>query len=100
MSAQRAVVLLSGGLDSATALAIARRQGFAAYALSVDYGQRHRVELTAAAKVAAALGVARHVIVQLDLRSIGGSALTADIAVPKDQRPEAMSHGIPVTYVP
>ncbi len=100
MSARRAVVLLSGGLDSATALAIARRQGFEAYALSVDYGQRHRVELTAAAKVAAALGAVSQVTVQMDLRAVGGSALTADVAVPKDRPTEAMSHGIPVTYVP
>src|SRR5205823_10529679 len=96
----RAVVLLSGGLDSATTLAVARSQGFEVYALSVDYGQRHRVELERAAAVARQLGAARHVTVRLDLRAIGGSALTADIAVPKDRPPEEMGAGIPVTYVP
>jgi 7-cyano-7-deazaguanine synthase len=97
---KRAVVLVSGGLDSATALAIARRDGFEICALSFDYGQRHAFELEAARKVCKAAGVARHVVCNLDLRSFGGSALTADIPVPKD-RPEAeMSAGIPVTYVP
>jgi len=96
----RAVVLLSGGVDSTTTLAIARREGFALYALSVDYGQRHAIELDAARRVARALGVARHEIVTLDLRRWGGSALTADIAVPKDRPPEVMTSGIPVTYVP
>jgi 7-cyano-7-deazaguanine synthase len=93
----RAVVLLSGGLDSATTLAIARRTGFECYALSVDYGQRHRVELEAARRVAQALDVARHEIVRFDLRQFGGSALTADIAVPKDRH---VAEGIPATYVP
>lgn len=95
-----AVVLLSGGLDSATALAVARRDGFACHALTVAYGQRHAVELEAAAAVARALGAVEHRTMHLDLRAFGGSALTADVAVPKD-RPEAeMTAGIPVTYVP
>jgi 7-cyano-7-deazaguanine synthase len=92
-----AVVLVSGGLDSATVLAIARQQGFAAHALSFDYGQRHRCELAAAQRVAAVLGAVAHKVVRVDLRAIGGSALTQDIAVPKD-RP--LAAGIPVTYVP
>jgi len=100
MSARRAVVLLSGGLDSATALALARRQGFEVSALSIDYGQRHRVELACAARIAKSLGATAHVVVTLDLRALGGSALTADIAVPKDRPLEEMEHGIPVTYVP
>lgn len=96
----KAVVLLSGGLDSATALAVARSRGFACHALSVDYGQRHRVELERAAAVAKALGAVEHRTVKLDLRQIGGSALTADVAVPKDRTADDMSHGVPVTYVP
>jgi 7-cyano-7-deazaguanine synthase len=96
----KAVVLLSGGLDSATALAVARSRGFECHALSVDYGQRHRVELDRAAAVARALGAAEHRVVKLDLRQIGGSALTADIAVPKDRDAEVMGRGVPVTYVP
>ncbi|MCS6866651.1 MAG: 7-cyano-7-deazaguanine synthase QueC [Gemmataceae bacterium] len=96
----KAVVLLSGGLDSATVLALARRRGFACYALSVDYGQRHRLELERAAAVAGALGAIEHRVVTLDLRAIGGSALTADLAVPKDRDAAAISHGIPITYVP
>jgi len=96
----KAVVLLSGGLDSTTALAVARSRGFECYAISVDYGQRHRVELDRAAVVARALGAIEHRVVKLDLRQIGGSALTADIAVPKDRSPDDMSHGVPVTYVP
>ena len=96
----KAVVLLSGGLDSTTALAVARNQGFELYALSVDYGQRHRVELERAAAVAKAMGVVEHRTVTLDLRQIGGSALTADIAVPKDRGPDDMGHGVPITYVP
>jgi 7-cyano-7-deazaguanine synthase len=95
-----AVVLVSGGLDSAVAMACARRDGFETWALSFDYGQRHGHELGAAAKVAQALGAARHVVVKIDLRAIGGSALTGDIAVPKDRPAAAMSHGIPETYVP
>ena len=97
---RRAVILLSGGLDSATVGAIARQQGFSLYALSVDYGQRHRFELESAQRVAAALGVADHRVLQIDLASLGGSALTADIAVPQGRSDEQMSHGIPVTYVP
>ncbi|BCU08165.1 7-cyano-7-deazaguanine synthase [Allochromatium tepidum] len=95
-----AVVLLSGGLDSTTALAIARAQGFAPYALSFRYGQRHAVELEAAARVAESQGVVEHVIAEIDLRRFGGSALTADLAVPKGRDPGAMDSDIPVTYVP
>ncbi|HCK54323.1 MAG TPA: 7-cyano-7-deazaguanine synthase QueC [Planctomycetaceae bacterium] len=95
-----AVVLLSGGLDSATVLAIARDRGFRPYALSFDYGQRHRFELQAARNVAAAGGVEQHVVIPLDLRVFGGSALTDDIDVPKDRGEAEMEEGIPVTYVP
>ena len=95
-----AVVLLSGGLDSATVLAIARDRGFRPYALSFDYGQRHRFELQAARNVAAAGGVEQHVVIPLDLRVFGGSALTDDIDVPKDRDEAEMEEGIPVTYVP
>jgi 7-cyano-7-deazaguanine synthase len=100
MPALRAVVLLSGGMDSATTAAIARREGFEVCALSVRYGQRHAVELDAARRVAAALGVARHVVIELDLRAFGGSALTSDIPVPKDTPAERIGAGIPATYVP
>jgi 7-cyano-7-deazaguanine synthase len=100
MARPRAVVLLSGGLDSTTTAAVAKADGFDVYALSVDYGQRHRVELARAAAVAKALGVADHRTVTLDLRAIGGSALTADVAVPKDRSADDMGHGVPVTYVP
>jgi len=93
-----AVVLLSGGLDSTTVLAIALSEGFECHCLTVDYGQRHRVELEAARRVADALGAASHRVITLDLRAIGGSALTDDIDVPKDQDPE--SGEVPVTYVP
>ncbi|MCE9591240.1 MAG: 7-cyano-7-deazaguanine synthase QueC [Planctomycetes bacterium] len=96
----RAVVLLSGGLDSATTLAIARGEGFECHAMSFDYGQRHRVELDAARRVAESLGVASHRWVSIDLRAFGGSALTDRIDVPKDRDESAMTHGIPVTYVP
>ena len=95
-----AVLLLSGGFDSATAGAIARAEGFELFALSVDYGQRHRFELEAARRVAERLGVLEHQIVGVDLGGMGGSALTADIAVPKGRSAEEMGHGIPVTYVP
>jgi 7-cyano-7-deazaguanine synthase len=91
-----AICLLSGGLDSATVLAYAQREGFDCYALSFDYGQRHLVELEAAARVAAALAVKQHRVVKLDLRAFGGSALTADIDVPKN----GVQPGIPITYVP
>jgi len=95
------VILLSGGLDSATTLALARADGCRCRALSFDYGQRHRVELEAASRVARSLGVASHEWVSLDLRAFGGSALTTDdIAVPKDRDEAAMSRGIPTTYVP
>jgi 7-cyano-7-deazaguanine synthase len=96
----KAVVLLSGGLDSTTTLAVAKSQGFDVYALSVDYGQRHRVELERADRVARTLGVADHRTVRLDLRAIGGSALTAAVDVPKGRSADEMGHGIPVTYVP
>src|SRR5262245_42584634 len=96
----RAVVLLSGGLDSATCLAWARAQGFTCATLAVDYGQRHRAELLAARRVAESLGVGDHREVRADLRAIGGSALTADLAVPNDRDERAMSSSIPVTYVP
>jgi 7-cyano-7-deazaguanine synthase len=95
-----AVLLLSGGLDSATCLAWARHEGFACHTLAVDYGQRHRVELEAAARVAAALGAASHRVVRVDLRAIGGSALTAAIDVPRDRDESAMGADVPVTYVP
>jgi len=95
-----AVVLLSGGLDSATVLAIAHQEGFEANALSFAYGQRHAWELEAAKRVAQAGGAARHRIATIDLRAFGGSALTDDIAVPKGRGLEEMSHGIPITYVP
>jgi 7-cyano-7-deazaguanine synthase len=97
MGARIAVCLLSGGLDSATCLAYARREGFTCYALSFDYGQRHRVELEAARRVAESLGAAEHRVVKFDLRGFGGSALTADIDVPKDGLAPS---GIPITYVP
>lgn len=97
---RKAVCLLSGGLDSATCLAVARREGFECYALSFDYGQRHRVELEAARRVAGSLGAARHVILRIDLRAVGGSALTDDLAVPKGRSLSEMGQGIPVTYVP
>lgn len=99
-AAKPAVVLLSGGLDSTTVLAIAKGQGFTPYALTFRYGQRHEVELEAARRVAQAQGVAQHVVSEIDLRAFGGSALTADIAVPKDREAEAMAEGIPITYVP
>jgi len=95
---KKAVVLVSGGLDSATTLAIARREGYACHALSFDYGQRHRAELDAARRVAAALGAAEHAVVAIDLRRFGGSALTADIPVPKNRDLDRAE--IPVTYVP
>ena len=97
---KKAVCLLSGGLDSATCLALARREGYACYALSFDYGQRHKIELNAAARVAVALGAARHLVAKIGLDAFGGSALTGDIAVPKARTAAEMSHGIPVTYVP
>lgn len=97
---RKAVLLLSGGLDSATMLAIAHRQGFDVYALSFRYGQRHAVELAASSQVARALGVAQHKIAEIDLRLFGGSALTDDIDVPKSRSLDAIGEGIPITYVP
>src|SRR3954447_9245629 len=97
---RKAVVLLSGGVDRTTTLAVARAQGFAVYALSVDYGQRHRVELERAERAAKALGAVEHKTVRLDLRAVGGSALTAAIEVPKGRSTEEMAHGVPITYVP
>src|SRR5262245_7361259 len=97
---RRAVVLLSGGLDSATAAAIAKSQGFNLYALSFRYGQRHVAELDAARRLVPTLGITQHVIVGFNLRSFGGSALTSDIAVPKGRLTSEMGTGIPITYVP
>ncbi|HMC89770.1 MAG TPA: 7-cyano-7-deazaguanine synthase QueC [Gemmataceae bacterium] len=94
------MVLLSGGLDSATTLAVARAEGYEAHGLSVDYGQRHRRELECARAVATSLGAATHRIVSVDLRAIGGSALTGPLQVPKDRPYEDMAGGIPITYVP
>jgi 7-cyano-7-deazaguanine synthase len=94
------VVLLSGGIDSATTLAMARREEFETYALSIDYGQRHRCELECARRVATVLGAARHSVVSVDLRAVGGSALTDALEVPKDRPYEDIGHGIPITYVP
>ena len=93
-------MLLSGGLDSSTCLAIARAQRWRCHAISFDYGQRHRHELVAAAAVAGAIGVAQHLVVEIDLRSIGGSALTDTIDVPKDRDEQQIGGGVPVTYVP
>ena len=96
----KAVVLLSGGLDSATCLAIARAEGFESYALSFAYGQRHVAELEAAGRIAECLGAAAHHVAQIDLRAFGGSALTADIDVPKPASAAEIGKEIPVTYVP
>jgi 7-cyano-7-deazaguanine synthase len=98
--ARPAVVLLSGGLDSATVLAMARAEGFRTHAMSFRYGQRHAIELEAAARVARALGAAEHRVVEIDLRAFGGSALTADIPVPMDRSAAELETGIPITYVP
>jgi 7-cyano-7-deazaguanine synthase len=100
MTSPRAVCLLSGGLDSSTCLALALREGYECYALSFDYGQRHRVELDAAVKVAAHLGAREQRTAVIDLRAFGGSALTADIDVPKSRSAAEMGEGIPITYVP
>jgi 7-cyano-7-deazaguanine synthase len=99
-SAPRAVVLLSGGIDSSTAMAMARRDGFAVHALTFRYGQRHAAEIEAARRVARSLGAAPHVVVSFDLRLFGGSALTADVDVPKDRSVAEMAGDIPITYVP
>lgn len=94
------MVLLSGGVDSATTAAIAIESGFAIYPLTFRYGQRHEVETVAATRVASALGAVRHVVQEIDLRAFGGSALTADIEVPKSRTPAEIAEGIPITYVP
>jgi len=99
-SRNRAVVLLSGGLDSTTTLAIAQELGYEAHALSFRYGQRHAFELDAARRIASRANVPQHIVAEIDLRAFGGSALTADIAVPKGRNLKEMAHGIPVTYVP
>jgi 7-cyano-7-deazaguanine synthase len=95
-----AVLLLSGGLDSTTLLALATGEGYAVSALTFQYGQRHDIEIESARRVAARYNVARHIVADIDLRLFGGSALTSDLAVPKDRLPEAVARGIPVTYVP
>jgi 7-cyano-7-deazaguanine synthase len=100
VNGRQAVVLLSGGLDSATVLAIARAEGFAVHALTFRYGQRHAVEVDAARAVATFLGAVRHLVVDIDLRVFGGSALTSDVPVPKDREPHEIGTGVPVTYVP
>ncbi|MFB3852580.1 MAG: 7-cyano-7-deazaguanine synthase QueC [Vicinamibacterales bacterium] len=100
MAKPKAVVLLSGGLDSTTTLAIAGREGFALHALTFRYGQRHNAEIEAARRVAARFGVAEHLIADIDLRMFGGSALTSDVPVPKGRHTDEMGQGIPVTYVP
>ncbi len=100
MSEKRAVVLLSGGIDSTTTLALAKREGYRVYALSFRYGQRNRFELDAAKRVAKAIGVEEHLIIDIDLRLIGGSALTGAIEVPKGRTAQEIGEGIPVTYVP
>ena len=97
---RRAVVLLSGGLDSATTAAVGLAEGFDLHALSIDYGQRHRFELTAARRIAASLGIKHHVTVSVGLGSLGGSALTDEIEVPQDRGDDEIATGIPVTYVP
>jgi len=95
-----AVILLSGGLDSSTVLAIAKSEGFAPHAITFRYGQRHQLEIDAATRVAKHSGVAQHIIADIDLRTFGGSALTSDIAVPKGREAQEMQHEIPITYVP
>lgn len=100
MENRRAICLLSGGLDSSTALALAKQQGFACYCLAFDYGQRHILELDSARKIAASLKAEEFRIAKIDLRVFGGSALTSEIEVPKDRADEEMASGIPVTYVP
>lgn len=97
---KKAVVLLSGGIDSTTAMAVAKHEGFEIYSLSFSYGQRHAFELKAAQKVADAIGVAEHLVINVDIEKIGGSSLTDDIDVPKDRDEISMSREIPVTYVP
>ena len=96
----KAVVLLSGGLDSTTTLAVAKRDGHDVHAMTFRYGQRHEIEVDAARRVATAAGVRDHVVADIDLRTFGGSALTSDTAVPKDRHVDAIRHGVPITYVP
>jgi 7-cyano-7-deazaguanine synthase len=100
MGQRKAIVLLSGGLDSTTTLAIAKEQGFEPYALTFRYGQRHEIEVRAAHQISKRLGAAQHVVVDIDLRLFGGSALTGDSPVPKNRTADQMNHGIPITYVP
>jgi len=100
VASRPAVVLVSGGLDSATVLAMAKADGFTPFALTFDYGQRHRFELDAARRVCEASGVARQAVLSIDMRAFGGSALTSDLEVPKDRDADQMTHGIPITYVP
>ncbi len=100
LNGRRAVVLLSGGLDSTTTLALAQAEGFETYALTIRYGQRHEHEIEAARRIASAFGVAKHLVTQVDLRAFGGSALTDDIDVPKDAVADAIGGEIPITYVP
>src|SRR5512136_2956820 len=97
---RKAVILSSGGIDSTTAMAVAKREGYELYCLSFDYGQRHAVELDASRKIADVLGARQHLVIRIDLGKIGGSALTADIAVPHGRNDEQLESGIPVTYVP
>ena len=97
---KKAVILLSGGLDSATTLAIAQNDGFTPYGLTFSYGQRHQFEISASQKIAEACNLTNHIITEIDLRAFGGSALTDDIDVPKDRSESTMSGSIPVTYVP
>ena len=97
---KRAVVLLSGGLDSTTTLALAKKQGYDIYALTLQYGQRHAAEIECAKQIAESLGVEDHIIIDIDLRQFGGSALTADIDVPKNRDEQSIGKGIPITYVP
>lgn len=100
MSTKKAIVLVSGGLDSATVLALAQREGYDAHAISFRYGQRHAIEIAAAKRVVQAAGAREHRIVDIDLSQFGGSSLTADLPVPKHRSLDEMSHGIPITYVP
>src|SRR5262245_62454800 len=97
---KRAVVLLSGGIDSTTTLAVALAEGFEAYALSFNYGQRHQIEIQAANRVADSLGTKEHRVARIDLRVFGGSALTSDVDVPKRRSESEIADGIPITYVP
>ena len=100
MPSPKAVILLSGGLDSETCLAIAKSQGFELYALTMQYGQRHSTEIDCARRIVAQTDVAEHRVIDIDLRQFGGSALTSDIPVPHDRNPDEMTSGIPITYVP